>query len=57
MLLKYVKDRMERAGMRWTIKGAQAMLDVRLVYLNEHWDEFTKFRIKKTIQNYILSMK
>ena len=47
MLLKYVKDRMERAGMRWTIKGAQAMLDVRLVYLNEHWDEFTKFRIKK----------
>jgi len=43
----FVKDRMERAGMRWTIKGAQAMLDVRSVYLNEHWDEFTKFRIKK----------
>ena len=33
--------------MRWTIKGAQAMLDIRSVYLNEHWDEFTKFRIKK----------
>ena len=43
----FVKDRMERAGMRWTIKGAQAMLDVRSVYLNEHWDEFTRFRIKK----------
>jgi hypothetical protein len=43
----FVKDRMERAGMRWTIKGAQAMLDIRSVYLNEHWDEFTKFRIKK----------
>lgn len=43
----FVKDRMERAGMRWTIKGAQAMLDIRAVYLNEHWDEFTKFRIKK----------
>ncbi len=41
----FVKDRMERAGMRWTIKGAQAMLDVRSVYLNEHWDEFTRFRI------------
>ncbi len=43
----FVKDRMERAGMRWTIKGAQAMLDIRSVYLNEHWDEFTRFRIKK----------
>jgi len=43
----FVKDRMERAGMRWTIKGAQAMLDIRAVYLNEHWDEFTKFRINK----------
>ena len=43
----FVKDRMERAGMRWTIKGAQAMLDIRSVYLNEQWDEFTRFRIKK----------
>ena len=43
----FVKDRMERSGMRWTIKGAQAMLDIRSVYLNEHWDEFTRFRIKK----------
>ncbi len=43
----FVKDRMERAGMRWTIKGAQAMLDIRSVYLNEHWDEFTLFRINK----------
>ena len=41
----FVKDRMERAGMRWTIKGAQAMLDIRSIYLNEHWDEFTRFRI------------
>ncbi len=43
----FVKDRMERAGMRWTIKGAQAMLDIRSVHLNEHWDEFTAFRINK----------
>ena len=42
-----VKDRMERAGIRWTIKWAQSMLDIRSVYLNEHQDEFTKFRIKK----------
>jgi hypothetical protein len=30
----YVKDRMERSGMRWTRSGAQAMLDVRSEYLN-----------------------
>jgi hypothetical protein len=26
-----VKDRMERAGMHWTLEGAQAMLDLRAV--------------------------
>jgi hypothetical protein len=25
----FIKDRMERSGMRWTIERAQAMLDVR----------------------------
>lgn len=28
-------------------EGAQAMLDVRSVYLNEHRDKFTRFKIKK----------
>ena len=31
------KDRMERAGMRWTIDGAQAMLDLRSTYINDQW--------------------
>jgi hypothetical protein len=43
----FVKDRMERAGMRWSIDGAQAMLDVRSTYLNNDWDQFTAYRIKK----------
>ena len=43
----FVKDRMERAGMRWSIDGAQAMLDVRSTCLNDDWDEFTTYRIKK----------
>lgn len=43
----FVKDRMERAGMRWTMEGAQAMLDVRSIHLNGDWDEFTQFRIKR----------
>lgn len=43
----FVKDRMERAGMRWTVDRAQAMLDLRSTYLNGDWDEFTAFRIKR----------
>jgi len=40
-----VKDRMELAGMRWRIPGAQAMLDLRAVYLNNDWDAFHQHRI------------
>lgn len=43
----YVKDRMERSGMRWTKAGAQAMLDVRSEYLNGDWGEFQRFRIEQ----------
>jgi hypothetical protein len=40
-----VKDRMELTGMRWCIEGAQAMLDVRAMYLGEDWMEFNEYRI------------
>ena len=40
-----VKDRMERAGMRWSVAGAQAMLDLRTTYVNGKWDEFQTYRI------------
>jgi hypothetical protein len=40
-----VKDRMERAGMRWTIDGAQAMLDLRSTYINDQWSAFQEHRI------------
>jgi hypothetical protein len=33
----FVKDRMERSGMRWTLDSAQAMWDVRSIYLNGDW--------------------
>jgi hypothetical protein len=45
----FVKDRMERAGMQWTIAGAQAMLDVRAQKLNGNWNEFIKHRIKNEL--------
>ena len=38
-----VKDRMEQSGMRWTQEGAQAMLDLRAVRLNGHWDTYWQF--------------
>ena len=40
-----VKDRMERAGMHWTPDGAQAMLNVRSVYVNGDWDDYQSYRI------------
>ena len=41
-----VKDRMERTGMRWRVPGAQAMLNLRAVYINGDWDTFQNHRIK-----------
>lgn len=46
----FVKDRMERSGMRWTINSAQAMLDVRSTYLNGDWDTFMRYRIESETQ-------
>ncbi len=46
-----VKDRIERAGMHWTMKGAQAMLDVRSVYLSGAWAAFQEFRIERATEH------
>lgn len=42
-----VKDRMERAGMHWTVPGAQAMLDVRSIYVSDVWEEYQTYRIDR----------
>jgi hypothetical protein len=42
-----VKDRLERAGMRWHPDGAQAMLDLRAVYLNEEWEAFWVYHVEQ----------
>jgi hypothetical protein len=42
-----VKDRMEQTGMRWTVEGARAMLQVRAMYLNGQWEEFLRLRIER----------
>jgi hypothetical protein len=38
-----VKDRMEQSAMRWTRPGAQAVLDLRAVRINDDWDEYQRF--------------
>jgi hypothetical protein len=39
-----VKDRMEQSAMRWTQPGAQAVLDLRAVRINDDWDAYQQFR-------------
>jgi hypothetical protein len=42
-----VKDRMELTGMRWRVPGAQAILDLRAVYVNGDWDGFQAHRTEQ----------
>jgi hypothetical protein len=39
-----IKDRMEQGGMRWTLTGAEAMLNVRSVNASSEWEEFGSWR-------------
>jgi hypothetical protein len=41
-----VKDRMEQTGMRWRIAGAEAVLNLRAVYINDDWETFHADRIR-----------
>jgi len=41
-----VKDRMEQTGMRWSLNGAQSMVNLRATYLNNDWDEFMNYYIQ-----------
>jgi hypothetical protein len=40
-----IKDRMERAGMRWKVPGAEAMLELRTIAANGDWEQFQNYRI------------
>jgi hypothetical protein len=42
-----VKDRMERAGMLWTIPGAQALSRLRHVALTGQWEAFMHYHIQQ----------
>ncbi len=37
---------MEQTGMRWTVKGAQSLLQLRAIYLNGDWSHFVAHRVE-----------
>ena len=37
---------MERAGMHWTVEGAQAMLDLRSVYIAGQWQTYQAYWVE-----------
>jgi hypothetical protein len=46
----FVNDRAERSGMRWSRDGAEAVLELRAVLLNGHWEEFSEWRVRQERQ-------
>lgn len=42
-----IKDRMERSGMRWTERTAEAMVKMRALYLSGDFEEYWTFHIEK----------
>lgn len=42
-----VKDRMEQTGMRWSIEGAESVLQMRSVDVNGKWQDFWEFRAQE----------
>lgn len=43
----FVQSRMERNGMRWSLKGAKNMLNLRAVNKNKDWDIYMRYYIEK----------
>jgi hypothetical protein len=43
----FVKDRMELAGMRWSELGAESMLELRSIKVNDKWESFWNYYIEK----------
>jgi hypothetical protein len=40
----FVKDRLELSGMRWSYNGAESLLHLRAVAINDDWDEYHRYR-------------
>ena len=42
-----IKDRMERSGMRWSLEGAEAMIQMRSLYLSGDLDDYWDFHLEQ----------
>ena len=42
-----IKDRMERSGMRWTEQMAEAIVQLRAIYLSGDFDRYWQFHIEQ----------
>ena len=42
-----IKDRMERSGMRWSLRMAEAMVKLRAIYLSNDLDEYWAYHIAR----------
>jgi hypothetical protein len=42
-----IKDRMERSGMRWSLAGAEAMIQLRSLYLSADLDDYWDFHLEQ----------
>ena len=42
-----IKDRMERSGMRWTEQMAEAIVQLRAIYLSGDFDHYWQFHIEQ----------
>lgn len=51
-----IKDRMERSGMRWTQRTAEAMVKMRATYLSGDLDDYWKFHVEQE-QNRLYPVK
>ena len=40
----FVKDRLELSGMRWSYDGAESLLHLRAVAINDDWDDYHQYR-------------
>jgi len=52
-----VKDRMERSGMRWTPPMAEAVLQLRAVYLSDHFEEYWRYHVDEDQKRLFHSVK
>jgi hypothetical protein len=45
-----IKDRMERSGMRWSLEGAEAMIQLRSLHLSGDLDDYWDFHLEQDLR-------